>query len=244
MSDLQQDVPAALYLIPVTLGNTPISQVLPAYNRHIILGLRHFVVEELRTARRFLKQVDKSIDIDSLTFYPMGKHADESLFSSYLSPLRQGESVGLLSEAGCPAVADPGALLVAQAQREGLRVVPLVGPSSILLAVMAAGFNGQSFAFNGYLPIDEVQRAKRIKQLEARSLSEGQTQLFIETPFRNEKLFRDLLKACSPQTMLCIAAGITTSVEFIRTKSVAQWSKEGLPDIHKVPTIFLIHRSR
>ena len=184
---------AALYLIPVTLGDTPISNVLPSYNKEIILGIRHFIVEELRTARRFLKAVEKSIDIDSLTFYEMGKHADVSRFNQYLEPLRKGQSVGVISEAGCPAVADPGADVVAIAQREGLRVVPLVGPSSILLAVMASGFNGQSFAFHGYLPIDAGARTKRLKQLESRSAAEHQTQLFIETPYRNEKLMADLL---------------------------------------------------
>ncbi|MCI6644076.1 MAG: SAM-dependent methyltransferase, partial [Bacteroidales bacterium] len=197
----------ALYLIPVTLGETPVSQVLPPYNREVILGIRHFIVEEIRTARRFLKQVERSIDIDALTFYPMGKHADEARFSSYLEPLRQGESVGIISEAGCPAVADPGADVVAIAQREGLRVVPLVGPSSILLAVMASGFNGQSFAFHGYLPIDPSERQKRLKQLEGRSQTEDQTQLFIETPYRNGKMIKDVLSACAPSTRFCIAAG-------------------------------------
>ena len=144
----------ALYLIPCTLGATPIEQVLPAYNKEVILSIRHFIVEEIRTARRFLKQVDREINIDDLHFYPMGKHAEIDRFASYLAPLRKGESVGVISEAGCPAVADPGADIVAIAQREGLRVVPLVGPSSIILAVMASGFNGQSFAFHGYLPID------------------------------------------------------------------------------------------
>ena len=156
---------ASLYLIPVTLGDTPHDHVLPAYNREVILHLRHFIVEEVRTARRFLKQVERSIDIDALTFYPMGKHADEARFAQYLEPLRRGESVGVISEAGCPAVADPGADIVALAQREGMNVVPLVGPSSILLAVMGSGFNGQSFAFHGYLPIDAAQRAKRLKRL-------------------------------------------------------------------------------
>ena len=153
---------AALYLIPVTLGDTPIEKVLPAYNREIILACKHFIVEEIRTARRFLKAVERSIDIDSLVFCEMGKHADAARFSQYLDPLRRGENVGVISEAGCPAVADPGADIVAIAQREGLEVVPLVGPSSILLSVMASGFNGQSFAFHGYLPIDAAQRAKGI----------------------------------------------------------------------------------
>lgn len=232
---------AALYLIPVTLGDTPISNVLPSYNKEIILGIRHFIVEELRTARRFLKAVEKSIDIDSLTFYEMGKHADVSRFNQYLEPLRKGQSVGVISEAGCPAVADPGADVVAIAQREGLCVVPLVGPSSILLAVMASGFNGQSFAFHGYLPIDAGARTKRLKQLESRSAAEHQTQLFIETPYRNEKLMADLLATCNPQTRLCIAAGLTTELEYVRSQSIRDWKKNGLPQISKIPTIFAIY---
>ena len=232
---------AALYLIPVTLGDTPISNVLPSYNKEIILGIRHFIVEELRTARRFLKAVEKSIDIDSLTLYEMGKHADVSRFNQYLEPLRKGQSVGVISEAGCPAVADPGADVVAIAQREGLRVVPLVGPSSILLAVMASGFNGQSFAFHGYLPIDAGARTKRLKQLESRSAAEHQTQLFIETPYRNEKLMADLLATCNPQTRLCIAAGLTTEQEYVRSQSIRDWKKNGLPQISKIPTIFAIY---
>lgn len=232
---------AALYLIPVTLGNTPIDKVLPAHNCDIIRSLRHFIVEDLRSARRFLKAVDRSIDIDSLTFYEMGKHADAHRFSSFLAPLRKGESVGVVSEAGCPAVADPGADIVAIAQSEGLQVVPLVGPSSILLAVMASGFNGQSFAFHGYLPIDNAQRSKRLKQLEARAQQEHQTQIFIETPYRNARLFADILAACSPRTRLCVAAGLTTENEYIRTHSLKTWKQKGLPDLGKIPAIFLIY---
>jgi len=213
----------SLYLIPVTLGNTPIGNVLPAYNKEIILKIRHFIVEEVRTARRFLKQVDKDIDIDSLAFYPMGKHADTALFSRY------------------PAVADPGADIVAIAQREKLNIVPLIGPSSILLAVMGSGFNGQSFAFNGYLPIDSPARLKRIKQLEIRSAAEKQTQLFIETPYRNAKIIADILSACHPSTRLCIAAGLTTPQQLLRTKTVREWKKSPPPDLSKIPAIFAIY---
>lgn len=232
---------SALYLIPVTLGDTPVRQVLPEYNREIILGIRHFIVEEIRTARRFLKQVDRDIDIDSLTFYPMGKHADAALFSKYLDPLRRGESVGVISEAGCPAVADPGADVVAIAQKENLKVIPLVGPSSILLAVMGSGFNGQSFAFNGYLPIHPSDRAKRLKQLESRSAAEKQTQLFIETPYRNAKMLADILATCNPRTRLCIAAGLTTEREYLRTLSVKEWKQQGIPELSKIPAIFAIY---
>ena len=233
---------ASLYLIPVTLGPTPLDKVLPAYNTDVVRSIRHFIVEEVRTARRFLKQVDRQIDIDALTFYPIGKHADAAQFSRYLDPLRRGEDMGVISEAGCPAVADPGADVVAIAQREGLHVVPLVGPSSILLSVMASGFNGQSFAFHGYLPIDAGERAKRLRQLEARAGQEHQTQLFIETPYRNARLFADILAACQPSTRLCVAAGLTTDAEYIRTRRLDEWKRTGLPDLGKVPAIFLIYR--
>lgn len=231
-----------LFLIPVELGDTPQERVLPSYNREIILGIRHFIVEEVRSARRFLKRVDKDIDIDALTFYPMGKHADATLFANYLKPLECGEDMGVISEAGCPAVADPGAGVVAIAQRKGLKVVPLVGPSSMILAVMASGLNGQSFAFNGYLPIDASERERRLRQLETRAMQEHQTQLFIETPYRNEKLFRTLCQVLRPQTRLCIAAGITTSDEWIRTQTVGDWRHTTLPDLSKTPAIFLFGR--
>lgn len=230
----------ALYLIPVELGETPQERVLPSYNREVILGIRHFIVEEVRSARRFLKRVDREIDIDQLTFYPMGKHADAALFAQYLKPLEEGLPMGVISEAGCPAVADPGADVVAIAQRKGMRVVPLVGPSSMILAVMASGLNGQSFAFHGYLPIDPAERAKRLKMLETRAVQEHQTQLFIETPYRNQKLFDTLCQTLRPQTRICVAAGITTDAEWIRTHSVAEWKHMQLPDLSKIPAIFLI----
>ncbi len=230
-----------LYLIPVTLGETPHDHVLPSYNREVIGSLRHFIVEEVRTARRFLKAVDRSIDIDGLTFYPMGKHADHDRYASYLQPLRQGESMGVISEAGCPAIADPGADIVAIAQREGLNVMPLVGPSSILLAVMGSGFNGQSFAFNGYLPIDAAERTKRLRTLESRSAAERQTQLFIETPYRNDKLVQLLLATLRPATRLCIACGLTTEAQYLKTKSIAEWRRQAPPVLGKVPTIFAIY---
>ena len=232
----------ALYLIPVTLGATPFHQVIPAYNLDVIRQIRHFIVEEERTARRFLKMADKSIDIDQLTFYPMGKHADPKQFQDYLRPLCNGEAMGIISEAGCPAIADPGADVVAIAQSLNLRVIPLVGPSSILLGLMASGFNGQSFAFHGYLPINDGQRSAMLKKLEARCSAEDQTQIFIETPFRNHQLFEDLLRICHPQTRLCVAAGITCEEEFIHTHTIQEWKKTTLPDLRKTPTIFLIYR--
>ena len=240
---------AALYLIPVTLGETPIEQVLPSYNHEVIMGIRHFIVEEIRSARRFLRKTDREFPIDDCTFYEMGKHSDERQFSTYLQPLREGKPVGVISEAGCPAVADPGADIVRIAQREGLRVVPLVGPNSMIMAVMSSGLGGQSFAFNGYLPVEPSDRAKRLKALESRAWTEGQTQLFIETPFRNQKMFQSLLSTLRPQTRLCIAAGITTADEYIRTLRISEWKREGLPlkgaggsDLSKVPAIFLINK--
>ncbi len=231
----------ALYLIPTTLGDTPIEQVLPPHNTRIISNLRHFIVENVRTARRFLKQCDKGIDIDALTFYELNKHTDKNQIASYLLPMKSGESIGVISEAGCPAVADPGADVVAIAQREGYKVVPLVGPSSMLLAIMASGFNGQSFAFHGYLPIDVGERIKKLKQLEARAYNEDQTQLFIETPYRNQKLAEDILQHCKPQTRLCIAMNISCEDEYIVTKPIKAW-KGKLPDMHKKPCVFLIYK--
>lgn len=231
----------ALYLLPVTLGDTPVEKVLPSYNREIILQIRHFIVEDVRSARRFLKKVDWDINIDELTFYPLNKHTSPEAISGYLKPLQEGNSMGVISEAGCPAVADPGADVVAIAQRKNLKVVPLVGPSSIILSVMGSGFNGQSFAFHGYLPIEPGERQKRLKELEQRVYSEHQTQLFIETPYRNNKMLEDILKACRPQTKLCVAANITCEGEYIKTKTVQEW-KGHLPDLSKIPCIFLIYK--
>lgn len=231
----------ALYLIPNLLGDTPVEQVLPPYNHEIIMGIRHFIVEDVRTARRFLKLVDRSIDIDQLTFYTLNKHTNPEDVLSMLKPLEEGSPMGVISEAGCPAVADPGADVVAIAQRKGLQVIPLVGPSSIILAVMGSGFNGQSFAFNGYLPIEPEERIKVLKKLEQRAYTENQTQLFIETPYRNAKMMADILKACRPQTHLCIAAGLTTKDEYIRTRTVKEWSGH-LPQLEKIPCIFLIYK--
>lgn len=231
----------ALYLLPVTLGETPIERVLPSYNKEIILNIKHFIVEDVRSARRFLKKVDASVDINSLTFYELNKHTLPEAISDYLRPLADGHSMGVISEAGCPAVADPGADVVAIAQRKRLKVVPLVGPSSIILSVMGAGFNGQNFAFNGYLPIDPAERARRLKELENRVYQENQTQLFIETPYRNQKLVEEILHVCRPQTRLCIAANITCEGEYIQTRTVKEW-KGHLPDLNKIPCIFLIYK--
>lgn len=231
----------ALYLLPVTLGDTPVEKVLPAYNKEIIVEIKHFIVEDVRSARRFLKKVESQINIDELTFYPLNKHTSPEAISGYLKPLMEGYPMGVISEAGCPAVADPGADIVAIAQRKGLKVVPLVGPSSIILSVMGSGFNGQSFAFHGYLPIEPGERTKRLKELETRIYAEHQTQLFIETPYRNNKMMEEILKTCRPQTKLCIAANITCEGEYIRTKTLKEW-KGNLPDLNKIPCIFLLYK--
>lgn len=231
----------ALYLIPVTLGETPIDKVLPAYNREIICGIRHFIVENVRSARRFLRQTDPQFDIDGSQFFELNKHTTPESVSSFLRPLHEGKPMGVISEAGCPAVADPGADVVAIAQRKGLKVVPLVGPSSIILSVMASGFNGQSFAFHGYLPIKAEERVKKLHQLEQRIYNEHQTQLFIETPYRNGKMVEDILKNCRPQTKLCIAANLTCDDEYVCTRSVKDW-KGKVPELSKIPCIFLLYK--
>mgnify|MGYP002621475959 CR=1 FL=1 len=232
----------ALYLIPVPLGDTAISAVLPDHNHDIVVAIKHFIVENIRSARRFLKKVDKTIDIDTLTFYELNEHTEQKDIGNYLDALAQGEPMGVISEAGCPGVADPGAMVVEMAHRKNLKVVPLSGPSSIIMAVMASGFNGQNFAFNGYLPAKPAERNSKIKQLESRIYKESQSQIFIEAPYRNTKMIQSLLASCRGDTMLCIASGITTEVEWIKTKSIAQWKKEKIPEIDKIPTIFILYR--
>ena len=232
---------ASLFLIPVTLGDTEHRKVLPEYNRDIILQIKYFIVENVRTARRFLKKTEPSIVIDELTFYELNKHTSPEDISDYLAPLAKGENMGIISEAGCPAIADPGAEVVAIAQKRNHPVVPLVGPSSILMSLMASGFNGQSFAFHGYLPIEPSERASAIKRLENRIYSENQTQLFIETPYRNNKLAEDIIRICRPSTKLCIASNISCDDESVRMRPVGEWVGK-VPDLNKKPTIFLIYK--
>ena len=231
----------ALYLIPVTLGDTAIDKVLPGYNSEVIASIRHFIVEDVRSARRFLRKVHPQFDIDGSQFYELNKHTAPEAVVGYLKPLLAGNPVGVISEAGCPAVADPGADVVAIAQRKGLKVVPLVGPSSIILSVMASGFNGQSFAFNGYLPVKTDERIKALRKFEQRIYNEEQTQLFIETPYRNGKMIEDILTPCRPQTKLCIAANLTCDDEFAQTRTVKEW-KGRVPDLSKIPCIFLLYK--
>ncbi len=229
-----------LYLIPTSLGETDLDRILPAYNNEIVNRLDFFIVEDVRTARRFLKKINPATDIDSKTFYVLNQHTRPEEISGFLKPLSEGREVGVISEAGCPAIADPGADVVAIAQEKGFKVVPLVGPSSILLALMASGFNGQSFAFNGYLPVQPADRTKAIKRLENRAHNEKQSQIFIETPYRNMKMLQDIISVCQPSTRLCIAADITLETEFIHTKTVNDWKKQ-LPDLNKRPCIFILY---
>lgn len=228
-----------LYLLPVNISEAPVGDVLPARNIEITTHLRHFIVENVRTARRFLRRCIPGFPIDECTFSELNAHTPTEEISAILEPLRHGESMGLMSEAGCPAVADPGAQVVAIAQRERLHVQPLVGPSSILLALMASGFNGQGFTFNGYLPVKGEERTKKIKELEAISRRTGLTQIFIETPYRNRQMLEELARTLSPSTMVCVASNITDpDQESVVSLPAAQWAHR---TIGKYPAIFLIH---
>lgn len=231
---------AKLYLFPVPLSDNPVTEVLPAHNIELIKTVKYFIVENLRSARRFLKQCDRSIDIDSLTFFTLNEHTDPSELTPMLAPMEAGNDVGVISEAGCPAVADPGADIVAIAQQRGYTVVPLVGPSSILMGVMASGFNGQSFAFNGYLPIDQGARTSRLKELERRIIKERQTQIFIETPYRNNRLIAELCRSLPGNMRLCVASDITGAKQSIVTLPLSKWAKRQY-NYDKVPTIFLLY---
>ena len=231
---------ARLYLFPVPLSDNPVTEVLPAHNIELIKTVKYFIVENLRSARRFLKQCDRSIDIDSLTFFTLNEHTDASELTPMLAPMEAGNDVGIISEAGCPAVADPGADIVAIAQQRGYTIVPLVGPSSILMGVMASGFNGQSFAFNGYLPIDPGARTARLKELERRIIREHQTQIFIETPYRNNRLIAELCRSLPGNMRLCVASDITGARQSIVTLPLSKWAKREY-NYDKTPTIFLLY---
>ena len=238
-----EDLKPALYLIPNTLGDTPYERSLPQYNRQVLRGIKHFIVESRREAIRFIKLADSEIDIDSLSFTELNEHTDLKTIGRILDPLeKQKLPMGVISDAGCPAVADPGAAAVEMAQKKNLCVVPLVGPSSMIMAVMASGFNGQSFSFNGYLPAKPSERAVKLHQLENRAYKEDQTQLFIEAPYRNLKMLETITKTLRKETRVCIAAGMTTKDEYIRTLTVEQWKKAGEIPIQKVPAIFLIYK--
>ncbi len=230
-----------LYLIPTTLGSGPSIISLPAMNLSIIKELKHFIVEEFKSARRFLKSVDKNIDIDALHFYVLNEHTRTEEIPGLLNMLKDGNDAGLLSEAGLPCVADPGAQLVSAAQKINIIVVPLSGPSSIFLALMASGFNGQNFAFRGYLPIDRGLRVKMLKELESDVFRKDQTQIFIEAPYRNQQLLEAILNTCGENMMLCLAAELMSPQEKIFTKSIRDWKRQ-VPDIRKKPAVFLLYK--
>lgn len=230
-----------LYLIPTTLGETEPLEVMPYSVRKMVEQIDHYIVENEKSARRFIKKITPKKSQPDLQIMLLDKYAEELETRAYLNACDQGIHVGLLSEAGVPAVADPGATIVKLAHEKGIQVVPLVGPSSILMALMASGMNGQNFAFNGYLPIDKLDRKKAIKDLEKLSKEKDQSQIFIETPYRNEKMFSDLKAVLTPGTRLCIAVDISLPTEYIRTYTAKEW-KQQQPDLHKRPAIFIIHK--
>lgn len=229
-----------LYLIPVSLGETPWAQFLPNAAQNLTSGVRHFVVENAKTARAELKRLEHPGPIRDLSITELPEKPQAAQLDALLAPTLRGEDVGLMSEAGCPAVADPGALLVARAHERNIAVRPLVGPSSILLALMASGLNGQCFAFEGYLPVNDADRDAKIRRLEEGSRRERRTQIFIETPYRNERLFEALLATCRPTTRICIASDLTTPGEWIRTRTAQAWQQEPAPALNRRPTLFLL----
>jgi len=231
---------AKLYLIPSPMGDSNPKTIFPEYNWKIISNIKYFVVENIRTARRFLKLMDKSIIIDDLHFEILDKRTKFEEYSNFLEPIKKGFDVGVISEAGCPGVADPGADIVKMAHEKNIDVVPLVGPSSILMALMASGMNGQNFAFKGYLPVDNHEKIKQLKNDEIRSKKENQTQIYIETPYRNLQLLKSITESLKASTRLCIATDISLETEYIKTKTIKEWSKKA-PNINKRPTIFLFH---
>jgi len=230
-----------LYLVPNTLGNPDTATTIPEGIKATVKHIRLFIVENVRNARRYLIQLDGGIHIDSLTFFELNKHTPAEEIPAFLERVEKGMDAAIISEAGLPGVADPGAVVVQMAHEKGIRVVPLSGPSSILLALMASGLNGQSFCFHGYLPVKKPDRIRKIREIEQAAIRTGETQLFIETPYRNDALLNDILATCHPSTRLCIAADITLDTEFIFTQSAGDWIKKK-PALHKRPVLFLIGR--
>ena len=231
-----------LYLIPITLGESDPLDVLPQTVKRVIDFIDDFIVENEKTARKFIKSIAPEKPQPSLRLSTLNKHTETSEHEQMIKPCLEGKNIGLMSEAGCPGVADPGAVIVKIAHERGIQVVPLVGPSSILLAMMGSGMNGQSFAFNGYLPIDKSEKKQALKAFEKLSSDKNQSQLFIETPYRNNKLIEDLLQALQPSTLLCIACDLTLPTEYIKTMKVAEWKKTKV-DLHNRPAIFIIHKT-
>lgn len=231
-----------LYLIPTTLGDfNTAEKVLPDYNIQLTHKIKIFIVEQVRTARRFLKKIKHPIEIDDMTFLELNKHTDYNKIANYLNPIKSGESIGLLSEAGTPCIADPGAVIVKLAHEKSIKVFPLIGPNSIILSLMASGFNGQNFSFHGYLPVEKTIRAKSLQKLESLCGINNQTQIFIETPYRNNAMLSSILKNCKKQTMLCVASNISLDNQYIKSLSVSRWGKEKV-DLDKKPTIFLLSK--
>lgn len=237
----QKNKTGKLYLIPTGLGNTSLYQVLPLSIKKKIEELDHYIVENEKTARRFIKRLVPSKSQPNLQLKVLNKYTQPEELPGFLKACEKGIDVGLLSEAGCPGIADPGAQITTMAHQKNIQVIPLTGPSSITLAMMASGLNGQNFAFNGYLPIDKGQRKKTIKSLERHSTEHNQAQIFIETPYRNEKLFKDFTKHLHPETRLCVACDITLPTEFIKTKTIREWKKKKV-NLHKRPCIFIFQK--
>lgn len=227
-----------IYMIPVTLGNGDHSLVIPRGTREITVSLRIFAIEDLRTARRYLRSIDRVFPLDDSLFYPVGKHSDPAELADFFARVAAGADAGVMSEAGMPGLADPGNIVAAEAHRRNIRVIPLTGPSSVMLALVASGLNGQSFAFHGYLPVDAQGRQRALRELEKRSAG-GQTQIFMETPFRNGKMLEDILSVCRPATRLCIAADITLESEEIVTRTVAGW-RDSIPALDRRPAVYLL----
>lgn len=229
-----------LYMVPVTLGDDNLSYVIPADVMHLVQGLEYFVVENEKSARRFLSSVKTNKPVRELNFQLLNEHTADKDLPALISPLLAGHNIGMLSEAGCPGIADPGATLAGLAHKKGIRVSPLVGPSSILLGLMASGFNGQQFTFLGYLPSDKSARIAKLKEIEKQSLRLNETQIFIETPYRNQHMLEDILANCNANSKLCIARNVSLETELVVSKTVAEWKKSELPDLHKQPTVFLL----
>jgi 16S rRNA (cytidine1402-2'-O)-methyltransferase len=227
-----------IFLIPVTLGGDDFRQVIPEQVIKLTTTLRYFVVENLRSSRRYLRLIDKSFPIDETVFFELNEHTSDSELGSFLEPVMNGNDLGIMSEAGLPGIADPGTNLVREAHRRDIIVIPLSGPSSIILALISSGLNGQNFTFNGYLPVKPTERDSKLRELEKRSKS-GESQIFMETPYRAQKMFESVLAVCLPATQLCIAINITLSSEFIRSKSIAEWKKE-VPHLNDSLIIFII----
>jgi 16S rRNA (cytidine1402-2'-O)-methyltransferase len=238
---MDQQKKGKLYLIPTPLAENTTDAMLTPVMQQIIMELDYFLVENIRTARRFVSSLKLGISIESLGFHVLDKNSKQEVVELLCAPLKTGKSIGIMSEAGCPGIADPGNLAVKYAHDHEIEVIPLVGPSSIFMALMASGFNGQSFAFHGYLPIDKAKRQHKVRELEKEVYQKEQTQIFMETPYRNEQLFQDILQNCKPFTRLSVARDISGAQQMISTKSIKDW-KKSKPELHKIPTVFLLYK--